>query len=282
MPSARLPEEPRNPVVVERTSFEQANSPPAAQSPAQPPVQPVAQPPAQPVAKPPVRPVAQLPANVRASEPEILLPPEGVSSQAKTGSLGPVNLPPPSDTQLITLHADNLEIPKALEILSRQVKINVIVSPGITGRITLDIQDKTLDETLTIIAKVCGLAIRRENNVIFVSTPKEVRQAEDSNLPVRIYHLNYVKSSDVLKMIKESEQPGGKIASSPDSQVGLMSGSAGGSGGRAAAVAAVAEEAAVAVAAAVAAVVAAVVAVVAAATRWPAAKSSSSRTTKTY
>ncbi len=116
-------------------------------------------------------------------------------------------------------------------MLSRQGNVGMAFSPGVTGTITLDIRDKTLDEALTIIARLCDLKVQREKDVIYISTPKELRQTQGDNLPVRVYHLNYVKSSDVKAMIGDIISPMGKISASPDSQTGLQSGSVGGSTG---------------------------------------------------
>ncbi|MGA7698693.1 MAG: hypothetical protein WCB27_03740, partial [Thermoguttaceae bacterium] len=213
---------------------------PAAQPPStQPPVQPPAQPPTeasaqrpspQSPAQPAAQPLAQSPASAGASEPETVPAPLGTASDAKTGLLGAAP-PPSSDDSLITLHADELDVRKVLEMLSRQGNVGMAFSPGVSGKITLDIKNKTLDEALTIIAGLCHLNVRRENDVIFISTSKELRQTQEDNLPVRVYHLNYVRSKDVKDMIANLKSPKGQITSSPDSQTGLSSGSVGGGGG---------------------------------------------------
>ena len=170
----------------------------------------------------------QPPANAGTLLPETVPLPQETASEAKTGPLGAVPQPSQGDDSLITLHADELDVRKVLEMLSRQGNVGMALSPSVTGKITLDIRNKTLDEALTIIAGLCHLTVRRENDVIYISTPGEVRQAQEANLPVRIYHLNYVKSSEVMNMIKDLKSPKGKITASPDSQTGLQSGSVGG------------------------------------------------------
>ena len=140
----------------------------------------------------------QPPANAGTSQPETVPLPQGTTSEAKTGSLGAVPPPSQGDDSLITLHADELDVRKVLEMLSRQGNVGMAFSPGVAGKITLDIRNKTLDEVLTIIAGLCHLTVRRENDVIYISTPGGGAKAQEDNLPVRVYHLNYVKSSDVM------------------------------------------------------------------------------------
>ena len=80
-----------------------------------------------------------------------------------------------------------------------------------------------MDDALQAIATLCHLEIRRDGDFLYISTPAEVRQHEEEDLPVRVYRLNYVKSSDVQKMIKPLLSKKGMITASPDSEVGLPS-----------------------------------------------------------
>jgi type IV pilus secretin PilQ/predicted competence protein len=146
----------------------------------------------------------------------------------------------PSGAALITLHADNLDVRKALEIVSRQARMNILVASGVGGEVTLDVREKTVEETLEAIAKLCHLTIRREKDVFYVTTLADLRQNEEDNLPVRVYYLNYVRSSDVDAMIKPLLSSRGTTSKSPNSEVGLTSdvvassgssGSGGGGGG---------------------------------------------------
>ena len=111
-------------------------------------------------------------------------------------------------------------------MVSRQANMNITISSGVRGEVTLDLRDKNVDETLRIIAKLCHLAIQREQDVIYVS-------AEEDNLPIRVYHLKYVTSTDVQSMIQPMLSDKGKISISPQSEIGLKSDvvSSGGSGG---------------------------------------------------
>ncbi len=165
-------------------------------------------------------------------QPETVPLPQGVPS------LPPVKTPnvaaKPSGSALITLHADNLDVRKALEIVSRQAKMNILVAPSVSGAVTLDVRDKTVDETLQAIEKLCHLTVHREKDVVYISTLAELRQGEEDDLPVRVYHLNYVTSTDMDAMIKPLLSSKGTTSKSPKSEVGLTSdvtGSGGGGGG---------------------------------------------------
>lgn len=166
-------------------------------------------------------PPAPLPA-AQLTEPEEVPLPQGAPANSQPGTAEASTLP--SGEPLITLRVDNVDVGKVMEMVSRQAKIlNILVSPGVSGKITVDLRDKTVDETLRIIAKQCRLTVRRERDVIYISTLAEFRQIEEDDLPVRVYHLNYVKSKDVETMIKPLLSKKGMFTTSPESETGLTS-----------------------------------------------------------
>lgn len=171
------------------------------------------------VTPPAVTPPAAAPpaAPKQPSRAEAALPNEPVVQSREPAAAASVDA-----NSLITLHVDNTEVNKVLEMVTRQANLTLIAPTGVTDLITLHIKNKPLDETLRIIANQCHLTIRRDRDVIYVTTQAEVRRVEGEALPVRVYHLSYVNSGDVLKMIKDLLTPSvGKITQSPDSAVGL-------------------------------------------------------------
>lgn len=143
----------------------------------------------------------------------------------------------PSSNVPISLHMDDLDVRKALEMLSRESTTNVLVSPGVTGKITADLKDVTFDQALEAILKLCNLSARREKGIIYVYTPQELSdislQESDGPQNTRVYRLNYVRSEDIATMITPFLSEKGKLSSTPPSSVGIPTGGAGtgGSGG---------------------------------------------------
>ncbi len=125
------------------------------------------------------------------------VPAERPSANAETAKTA---IPPTAGSRkLITLHVDDLDVRKALEILSRQTNLSILVSPGVSGNVTLDLRDKTAEEILQAIARLCQLRIQHVGDMIFVTALSESKEGEDGKLPVRVYHLDYAKSSDVMR-----------------------------------------------------------------------------------
>ena len=124
-------------------------------------------------------------------------------------------------TDRISLHFDEVDVRKALEIISRQAKLNLLVSPAVSGQVTVDLRDVSIEEALDAIFKACRLAAVREKGILYVYTVVEQRLAGDQDPVVRTYRLKYVKSGDVMKMIKPLLSKQGVVAASPQSEVGI-------------------------------------------------------------
>jgi type IV pilus secretin PilQ/predicted competence protein len=121
-------------------------------------------------------------------------------------------------------HIDNQPINKILEIISRRANMNMALTAGVKGNVTIDLRNTTMDDALQIIARLNGLTVHQEDGVIYVSTQKELREIEENGeLPVRIYHLSYITAKDAKEMISGCTSGKGKVAVSPESKTGLTS-----------------------------------------------------------
>lgn len=134
-------------------------------------------------------------------------------------------LPPPGGEVPVTLHVDDIDIRKALEMISRQANASIVVSPGVTGKVTVDFQNMPLNKALDAITRINNAEVQKRDGILYISTVTEARKIEARNLPVRIYHLQYVRAADMLIMVKPllSTEGGAKTGVSPESKVGLTS-----------------------------------------------------------
>jgi len=108
----------------------------------------------------------------------------------------------------ITLHFDDVEIRKALEMLSREESQSILVGPGVTGRVTANLQGLSFDEALDAILELCNLVAIRKENLIFVYASKDVPQ---SGRMLRTYPLDYVSAADVQQTVQGLLSPEGKV-----------------------------------------------------------------------
>jgi general secretion pathway protein D len=146
-------------------------------------------------------------------------------------------LPPPrrkTAEEPFTMHMDEVDVRKALEILSRDGGLNIMVSPGVSGKVTANLAGLSPEQTLDAILRLCNLVAQRDRGVIYVYSAEESKKAgpKDGGPVIRVYRLNYIRATDVEKMIKPLLTPSkGKLTTSPTSEMGGVRGSSASSGG---------------------------------------------------
>ena len=166
------------------------------------------------------RPVRKRPPNSQECEVPQTSTIRQTSSESLKQSDEPQNL---DDPEPITLHLDDVDVRKALEILSRQGSLNILISPGVSGRVTANLQGLDFDQALDAILKLCNLAAKREKGLIYVYTSGELSQLteKDRKLSIRVYSLSYIKSTDLEKMITPFLSDKGRLVFTPPSMVGI-------------------------------------------------------------
>ena len=140
----------------------------------------------------------------------------------------------------ITFHSDDLDVRRALEILSRQGGLNIMVSPGVTGRVTVNLEAATIEQALKAILRLGNLSTRREDGLLYVYSAQEYKDQATYNQQIvtRIYRLNYIRASDLMTMITSVLSTDGTMTATPQPNEGINdsptftpSGVAGGGGG---------------------------------------------------
>lgn len=136
------------------------------------------------------------------------------ASESRIRSIAP--MPTAEGPVPLTLHLDNVDVRQALEMLSREGPLNLLVSPGVSGSVTADLQGLSPDETLNAILSLCGLVARREENLIFVFSPEEYPRHDRE---LRVFSLDYVSAADALAAVQSLLSPVGNaivLESAPD------------------------------------------------------------------
>ncbi|HZU35052.1 MAG TPA: hypothetical protein VFA18_04045 [Gemmataceae bacterium] len=140
----------------------------------------------------------------------------------------PELVPPPQPTnkdEPAYYHLDNVDVRKALEMASLGTHINLIVSTGVADEtITANLSGLSPEQAIEAIARLGHLVTIKTDGVLYVYSAAEAQAAaeREGRLPVRVYHLNYVRAMDLEKIIKPLLTTGGKISTSPVSAQGIV------------------------------------------------------------
>ncbi|MDY6863941.1 MAG: secretin and TonB N-terminal domain-containing protein [Thermodesulfobacteriota bacterium] len=98
-----------------------------------------------------------------------------------------------SPEQLYTLSFRKADIHEILTVLSRKIKLNIIIDPDVKGNVTVDLKDVTLNNALNSILTPLRLQYKMDDNFIRVSPVK---------MQTRVFILNYLatkrKGSDAV------------------------------------------------------------------------------------
>ena len=128
------------------------------------------------------------------------------------------------DDEKFSLQVHDAELTQVLDMLGQLAGVNILPSPGVEGRVSLNLQDVTVDRALEAILKSRGFVHERENDFIYVRSAAEVTQSKLLNrvLITKVYQPNYISASELSKLITPiMTLTVGKIAVTSPSQVGI-------------------------------------------------------------
>lgn len=132
-----------------------------------------------------------------------------------------------------SIHVQEANLSEVLEMLGQLAGVNILSSRDVQGRVSLNLQDVSVDRALDAILKAQGFTYERDGDFIYVRS-----LAEDSALKMasrklitKVYQLHYVNANEVQKLIDPILTKGiGRHAVTSPAQVGItpMPTSAGG------------------------------------------------------
>lgn len=145
-----------------------------------------------------------------------------ISAQTVTGEL---EIPPSEGTPgRISLSVDNVEITEVMNLLSRKERTNILLSSDVTGTVSINLFDMTLDEAIRAIATAGGYKVEVVDGVYFIRKPPA--DAEDEKrlprITLRTFKIQYSPVDVVEGILKEYLSERGKIKALPGRQLLLV------------------------------------------------------------
>ena len=106
-----------------------------------------------------------------------------------------------------------------LDLLSEQGKLNILASKNVEGKVSATLNGVDLDSALDAILKSTGYVAKRDGNYIFVGTPEDFNNLEQSldKVCTRVYQPNYITAAELKTLITPllSEKVGAISVSTP-------------------------------------------------------------------
>ena len=109
--------------------------------------------------------------------------------------------PPPVAPQRRSYNYLDLDIRHALSALAQDQEVNVIMSPEVTGKISLHLNQVTLDEAVRSIAMAGGFTCRNEAGSFYVYKPKQVADPQEGRLQIRVFQMKFAAIDKVQEIL---------------------------------------------------------------------------------
>jgi type IV pilus assembly protein PilQ len=127
-----------------------------------------------------------------------------------TISVKPVVLSRPTDVvktpvykgQKLSLNFQDIDVRSVLQLIADFTGLNLVASDGVTGRITIRLQNVPWDQALEIILKAKGLGERQVGNVIMIAPAEEIAAR------TQYIQLSYAKAADILTLMTSGRNGG--------------------------------------------------------------------------
>jgi len=123
----------------------------------------------------------------------------------------------------IDLHARNMDVVSALIQLRRLERRNIVISPNVTGTVSLDLYGVTFEEAIEAVLRSASLVARQDNSFTYICTPQEAAERFTPRrvLSSHVFLLSYAGAEDVMKLLQPMLSRDGKLSATIASQKGI-------------------------------------------------------------
>ncbi len=116
----------------------------------------------------------------------------------------------------VSISLRDVELAEAVELLSRRGRRNIILADGITGTVSVNLYDVTIDQAVRIIAEGAGHAMEFRNNTWYIIKRDDAgKYTESGHTVVRTFGIQYSDVNVVSTIVKEQLSHWGKVTVLP-------------------------------------------------------------------
>ncbi len=167
-------------------------------------------PPPPPPRAPPPPAQAPLPGTAPAIVPGLLPAAGSIPAPAAASALpGPVTIQAEGNERF-TLNFRNMPIEQVFELLSRTDKVNIIVSKGVTGPVSVNLYKVTLKEAIHIVANAGGYWVEVRNGD-YIILPRDATDLPGSSTVLKTLKVQYSDTTQIAALLTRYVSRYGKI-----------------------------------------------------------------------
>jgi type IV pilus assembly protein PilQ len=134
-----------------------------------------------------------------------------------------------TDDGLIDLHVRDMELATVLEMLSYQVRSNIVTSTHVTGKVSANLYSVSLEQALDAVLLPNHFAYLPLDKTVFVGTEDEIRAMRPPPM-TRVFKLRFLRPAEAAKALKAVLAPDATVIEGGTETGGGQAGGGGGSG----------------------------------------------------
>ncbi len=119
---------------------------------------------------------------------------------------------------LTSISFKDADLRDVIKMLSGEGGYNVVVGNDVTGKVTFDLHNVTIQDALDAALKINGYGIEKMGEILFIKPASQLvtqyspmQPAITPHLQIRSFKLNYINASDITASIKEYSSANGKV-----------------------------------------------------------------------
>ena len=123
---------------------------------------------------------------------------------------------PPSTSDLVTLSMRKIDIEEAFEMLSKKERVNIVLDKGVSGIISINLFNVTLDSAIHAIAESAGFSVEKRTIGYVVFIKEDVVEKEvipEVITTIRTYNIQYAEADNVESILTKHLSKHGKVTS---------------------------------------------------------------------
>ncbi len=157
-------------------------------------------------------------------------PSTAIASTPAVKSL-PVSTPSPAITQVVsaakarTLNIAFRDAPIAeiMEMLSREERVNIVLGPGVTGSVSVNLYGVSLEQAIRTIAAAAGYVVEERSGEFYVIDKKDAgRESAQGLTQIRSFKVQYSDPKVVSEVLSKHLSRYGKITPLPERKIILV------------------------------------------------------------
>lgn len=119
---------------------------------------------------------------------------------------------PKADAERVTLNFRDASIHEAFDVLSRKDRVNIILSRGVTGNVSVNLYDVTVHDAIYRIAEAGGYTVEQRNGDYVILERKDAGlDSPASYVQMRTFNVNYSDPRQVAEILTKHMSRVGKV-----------------------------------------------------------------------